>query len=153
VPDERPEYEVEVLRVVEDVAAQALRSGRAELGPRSEWGSAVYALRPTGPDACPIVVQVDFEEQVTLYFGRYGTVMELYDKNTSKLLESVRKYITAALDGRYEERVRQRRSNETQLGKAKGIFRFDDRDHKITYSDFGTFGDRRPWEHIRYSPY
>jgi hypothetical protein len=153
VSDERSKYEFEVLRAVEEVAADVVESGRAELGPRDEWGPGVYALRPTNPDACPVVVQVDFEEQVTLYFGRHATVMELYDKDMSKLLEGVRKYVKAALEGRYEERVRLRRSDESELGKAKGVFRFDDRDHKIAYSDFRTLGGRGPWEHIRYGPY
>ncbi len=60
--------------------------------------SAVYKLEPSRPDAAPVTAQVDYGRQVTLYFGRHGTLCELWDGDEPALIDAVSRPTTRHIE-------------------------------------------------------
>jgi hypothetical protein len=147
-----PEHEEEFVSMIRDVAGDVLASGRAsmEVEPSEGPRPTMCELRPRNPNACPVTVQLDFAQQVTLYFGRFGTICELYNNNRTRLLDEVRRFLEAVLAGKYKERVRLK---DGELGRAKARLEAGDEVHKISYSRVGTLFRRSPWQELTYEPY
>jgi hypothetical protein len=140
----------DVYRVVEEVAAAALRGGRASLR-LDEHG---VTLQPHDASASPVGLTVQSDEEVSLFVGHYGTTVDIYDRDPSSLLETLKEFVAAIIDGRYEEEVRLAKESRGRiLGKARGVFHLGPRDHEITYSYVPSLGRREPWQRLTYSPY
>jgi hypothetical protein len=147
-----PENEEEFVSMIRHVAGEVLASGRASLdvepsdGPRPT----LCELRPRNANACPVTVQLDFAEQVTLYFGRFGTICELYDGDRTRLLEDVGRFLEGVLAGKYRERVRLK---DDELGRAKARLETSAGIVRFSYSRVGTIFRRGPWRELTYEPY
>ena len=146
-------HERAVLQALEAAAADVTAAGLAAIdvdGCDDGWPT--FNLIPAEPAAAPLRVQVDHEQQLTLYPGGSGMVYEEWSKKPEELLRAVRDAARAVIEGRYSEEVRW--GNDGSLGKGRGWFA--ERDHKprrISYSNFETFGDRGPWQRREYVPY
>jgi hypothetical protein len=139
-----------IRRAVEEVAADALREGRGYLRV-VEWG---VELSPQNPSACPVSFEVQSEEEVSLFVGRYGTTVDIYDPDPGSLLATLKEYVTAIIEGRYEEEVRLAREHEeTILGKATGVFHLDRGDQEHRYSYVPSLGRRGPRQRLTYGTY
>jgi hypothetical protein len=107
-------------------------------------------LRPVNEAACPFVVQIDSEEQLTLYLGRYGTVCEIYTDQRLELLDWLGEYLRAAVAGRYRESVRLAAG---ELAKARGVLATESGQVQIFSSSVRTVGRRGPWQTLSYDAY
>ena len=139
----------DIRRAVEEVAADALREGRACLR-LVEWG---VELSPKNGSACPVSFEVQSEDEVSLYVGRYGTTVDIYDPDPGSLLATLKEYVTAIIEGRYEEEVRLAETQENMLGKARGVFHLDRGDQEHRYSYVASWGRRGPWQRLTYAAY
>jgi hypothetical protein len=107
-----------VLQVVEQVAADAVRAGKAtvevkEATPDHQlpW----IELRSTNPAACPVDVVADFH-QIDLLLGHHGNLHELWEKDRAKRLDQLRECLEAVVSGRYEESVEERKYGRKFVG-------------------------------------
>jgi 3'-phosphoadenosine 5'-phosphosulfate sulfotransferase len=139
----------DIRRAVEEVAVDALREGRARLR-LVEWG---VELAPESPSACPVSLEIQSEEEVSLYVGRYGTTVDIYDPDPGSLLATLKEYVAAIIEGRYEEEVRLAETQENVLGKARGVFHLDRGDQEHRYSHVPSLGRRGPWQRLTYGAY
>lgn len=140
----------DIRRAVEEVAADALRDGRGCLRV-VEWG---VELSPQNPSACPVSFVVQSEEEVSLLVGRYGTMVDIYDPDPRSLLATLKDYVTAIIEGRYEEEVRLAREHaETILAQARGVFHLDGGDQDHHYSSVASLARPGPWQRLTYATY
>jgi hypothetical protein len=148
--------EDDFLQAVTDALNRATRGavedGRATITVSPERGEmpAVVSLVPTIEDAAPVDVQVDDDNQATLYLGRHGTVCELWDNEPDELLEAIETYVRAVASGHYEETVH---LIDGELLKARGKLLVEGRLTRISYSDLTVGRGRRTKEKLVYGPY
>lgn len=145
-------FEERVALLVRDEAETLLAGGRATLDVTPAEGErpTMCELRPTNDAACTFVVQIDSPEQLTLYLGRYGTVLELYDDEHDELLSELADYLGAVVAGRYRESVR---LHDGELSKARGVLKLNGVEARIFSSRPVTIGRRGPWQALSYEPY
>ena len=132
-------HDEQVLQVVKDVAAGALRVGGAGLVVNEEptgGGTLVtFELSPQNPSACAVVVQPDHEAQISLFMGPDGTeaTLELWDEDRAALLRTLRELLTAVVEGRYEQKVKVTGGENRRIA-VKGVFALEDGARKHSYS-------------------
>jgi len=145
-------HEERVASRVRDEAKTLLAGGRAALDVTPAEGErpTICELRPTNDAACRFIVQIDSPKQLTLYLGRYGTVLELYDDEHDELLSELVDYLRAVVAGRYRESVRLR---DGELAKARGVLKLNGVEARIFSSRPATIGRRGPWQALSYEPY
>ncbi|MBJ7518344.1 MAG: hypothetical protein JHC84_01495 [Solirubrobacteraceae bacterium] len=113
-----------VERVIRDAAAEPVRAGRATVtvvrAPADdEPGPAPPAyevrLEPEDEDACPLACTFDALRPMYLSVGRQDVGEELWTSSLVELEQLLRSLVEAAVAGRYEERVEQRRFRAPRL--------------------------------------
>lgn len=101
-------------------------------------------VRPASPTACPITVQIDHSQQVSLFMGE-PTWCETWHADRADYLDWIESAVQAVVDGRYEEWVK------PETRQAKGLFHFPDGPHSFTD---GLFRDNTTgFEHRVYTSY
>ena len=80
---------------------------------------------PTSPTACPITVQIDHWQQVSLFMGE-PTWCETWHDDRADYLAWIMSAVRAVVDGRYEEWVK------PETRQAKGVFHLPDGPHAFT---------------------
>lgn len=145
-------YEEQVASLMRDEARALLEGGRAtiDVTPAEGERPTMCELRPKNDAASPFVVQVDSPQQLTVYLGRFGTVLELYDGKRDALLSELAEYLRAVVAGRYRESVR---LIDGELAKARGVLKLDGVEARIFSSRPATIGRRGPWQALSYEPY
>jgi hypothetical protein len=144
------------LQVVADAvtraAGGAVQDGRATITVSPERGEVppVVSLVPAGEKAAPVAVQLDDQNQATLYLGRYGTVCELWETEPDELVEAIEVYVGAIVSGQYEETVH---LIDGELLKARGKVLVNGRLTRIWHSDLTAGRGRRTKEKLVYDPY
>ena len=145
-----------VAEIVDDVLGACFRGERATLevegvGPNGETS---FTIRPTRQDACPVVLHCDIPGEVEFFMGRYSLAGHIWEsKNPPKFERELREYLTAIVEGRYEEKVRLLREDESRAGKGKGTFHPPTGPATFSYSNLSTLGGRGPWQRVEYAPY
>jgi hypothetical protein len=152
-------FELRILSVVEEVVAPLVSSGRATLAVSSgnEHIGAIFAVRPTHADACPLNVRCEEPGFVTLIVGPHHLPWEWWEKTAwakgdyAALAAPLRECIDAVVAGRYEESVRLTPDGTT--GKGRGTLWLARGPMRLRYSFLETLFKRGPWQHKRYEPY
>jgi hypothetical protein len=146
-------HERAVLDVVRAVTDPLVAAGAATLDVEisDHQGAAsppsAFKVRPTAPDACPIIVQVDHVRQLSLFMGG-PTWSETWHADREDYLRWVREAVEAVVDGRYEEWV------HADGRRAKGIFHLRDGPEPFYNNVIRTWAVGGPrWRHHRYAPY
>ena len=80
-----------------------------------ELGEGGGSLRPGRPGACAVAVYVQSDNEVSLFPTAPGTgrtpTLDIYDKDRAALVQEVREYVRAFLEGRVELTLRKGSSN------------------------------------------
>jgi hypothetical protein len=147
-------HDEEVLQVVREVAADALESRAAALVVNEEssgGGTLVtFRLTPQNSSACAVVVQPDYDAQISLFLGPDETTatLELWDEDRGALIETLRELLSAVVEGRYEQKVKVTGRKNRRLS-VKGMFALEDgpREHSYSGGTAADLGDKK-W-HLR----
>jgi hypothetical protein len=119
-----------------------------------ELGEGGGSLRPSRPGACAVAVYVQSDSEVSLFPTVPGTdrtpTVDIYDKHRAALVQEVREYVRAFLEGRVELTLRKGSSN----GRVR-VSLPDGRANTHHYNVvLGFFVGRGPgWDTFRPAPY
>jgi hypothetical protein len=124
----------EALRVVQDVAGEALAAGRAtitvERSPAA--GGWLINLIPGDPRACAVSLMADYPPTIDMFLGPEPTSAsyEFWQEDRPENLALLRKLLTAVVAGRYEQHVKTFKRNHI---KVIGRFELPDgeRSHEV----------------------
>jgi hypothetical protein len=147
-------HDEEVLHVVREVVAGALESGDAALVVNEEPSGGetlvTFWLTPQNPSACAVVIQPDYDAQISLFLGPDETTatLELWDEDRGGLIETLRELLTAVVEGRYEQEVKVTGRKNRRLN-VKGVFALENgqREHSYSGATSADLGDKK-W-HLR----
>jgi hypothetical protein len=153
-PDER-----RVAAVVESVIAPLVERGRATLAvePANESIGARFEIAPANAGACPVTILCDDPGDLDLLVGRHGLTTHIYRAREwacgehAGLEVELRAWLTALVEGRYEEQVRLTAGGAA--AKGRGCLQLESGPLRFTYSSLGTLGKRGPWQKVEYTAY
>ena len=147
-------HEEVVGRIAEDIVGPLVQEGRARLEVVKEPHGAFVTIEPARADACPVSIYCESVGEVNLDIGRYSLTTHIWEsKDPVEFERRLVDYLTAIVEGRYEEKVRLRLDDETQAGKGRGTLHLSSGPQRFTYSHFPSFGRRSGWRRVDYAPY
>ena len=157
--DSLEEHEARVLAVVREVLDPLVERGAASIAisPADGARGALIEINPSSSGACRLGIHVESPGDLDLFVGRHGLTTHIWQGsewkrgNFAPLETTLREWLLALTEGRYEEDVRLTPDGET--GKGCGTIKLPDGDLRFTYSNLMTLGDRGPWQLVSYSPY
>lgn len=115
VDAERAAATNEALRVVEDVAGEAVEAGRARINIEHSAGIAgqLITLEPLNARACRVSVAADYPPQIEMWLGPAPTAAsyEFWRDDRAENLRRLRELLEAVVDGRYAQTVETHKRN------------------------------------------
>jgi hypothetical protein len=147
-------HEEIVVRIAEEVIGPLVQEGRARLEVGKERYGAVVTIEPARADACPVSIYCESVGEINLDIGRYSLTTHIWESRDPVEFERrLVEYLTAIVEGRYEEKVRLRLDDETQAGKGRGTLHLSSGPQRFTYSYCPSFGRRSGWRRVEYEAY
>ena len=142
-------HEREIMESVERVARNAIDSSAATLTTKPADGPApaIFELQPENRGACPVKVQADSVQQISLFIGPHSTWWETWLDDRAALRGWVEETVRGIIDGRYEEWVW-----PGEFRQAKGVLHLPRGDRAI-YNNMIRSSPGIDWEHLAYEPY
>ena len=141
--------------LIRRAAAAVIQSGEAQfeykLTEGLDIGMVFAELIPRNPHSAKLGIQIDGEDLVTLYFGRYQTLVECFSSDSEKLHEMLTTYTKAVINGEYEEWIRFGGGTadgaiaELHIGQQRVCIRYN--------TLVPAWWARRRWQHVVYKPY
>jgi hypothetical protein len=109
----------EALRVVEEIATEAVARGAAQVAVEYDDGVAglLITLAPTNARACPVAVTADYPPKIDMFLGPEPTTVsyEFWQDDWPGNLLRLRELLEAVVAGRYEQTIKTRKRDSIEV--------------------------------------